>query len=59
MQVRDLIEQLQRFEPSSEVKVEAEGVAHHPSGLKMQFEMHCNIDKVKSAQGEAVIVAYQ
>lgn len=59
MKVRDLMEQLQRFEPSQEVKVTAEGRAYHPSGISMQFEVDCNIDKVKAVQGEAVIVAYE
>jgi hypothetical protein len=60
MQVRDLIEQLQRFDPRANVTVEARGSARNlESGMTINFQESCVIDEVVTAAGELVIIAIQ
>lgn len=58
MQVRDLIEQLQRFDPRQDVTVQFRGTARHQgSGLEVPFNKRGEVDHIKIEAGEPVIVA--
>jgi hypothetical protein len=57
MQVRDLIEELQRFDPRARVRIEISGTARHPSGIEVTFDQEADVDCVKSEAGEPLVVA--
>ncbi len=57
MQVRDLIESLQMFDPRANVTVQISGTARHPSGVEVHFEERGGVDRITTEAGEPVIVA--
>jgi hypothetical protein len=59
MQVRDLIDQLQRFEPTANVRVELNDSVGHMSGMLRRFSERGKVESVEVEQAEPVIIAFE